>query len=113
MDVDVKAIFDEYFDDESESNNNELKPIPLEYGYEEYGNYLLLYSEGKGEGFFGNDLYDLTFLRLETETGNVQRIDLDKSFTSERDVFNYFRDIDSDMFSEANVFGEIKCIMVE
>jgi hypothetical protein len=50
---------------------------------------------------------------LETETGNVQRIDLDKSFTSERDVFNYFRDIDSDMFSEANVFGEIKCIMVE
>lgn len=108
INIDVEKIFDEYFNNEK----NFLTPQPLEYGYEKYGEYLLLYEESQGEGFFNNDLFGLTFLRYDIRTSEVQRIDLDKSFTSEKEAYDYFKEINESMFEEADIYGEIKMISV-
>ena len=102
----TRYIFDRYYN----GNKNVLTPNVYAYGHKKYGDTVLLYEKSKGRGIFDTGLYGLSFLLLNNETNEVQKIDLCKAFNSPKELDDYLATITLKEIKEADLYGEIKTI---
>lgn len=104
--MNTKYIFNRYFNGEK----NFITPKVYNYGYIQFGDKTLLYEKSKGKGLYDHTIYGLTFLVIDNETNEVQRIDLSKPFNSSKELNKYLKSISKEEFENAEVYGEIKII---
>ena len=102
----TRYIFNRYYN----GNKNFFTPHVYAYGHKKYGNKALLYEKSKGKGLFDSDLYGLSFLLLNTETNEVQPIDLSKPFKTTKELDKYLNTIGLKEIEEADLYGEVKII---
>ena len=102
----TSEIFDKYFNGAKNFFTNHT----YGFGRIKFDEELLFYEKSQGKGLFGSQLYGVTFLIGNSETGEVQRIDLSKCFSSKEEVENYIATINLEVFENADRYGEIKKI---
>lgn len=102
----TKYIFDKYFN----GNKNFFTPHVYQYGHKNFGDKVLLYEKSKGKGLFDTDLYGLSLLLLNSETDEVQQIDLSQAFKNSKELNDYLKKISLKDIEEADLFGEVKTI---
>lgn len=104
--INVRYIFKEYYNGEK----NPFTPTIIKYGYKKFGNKTLLYEKSRGKGLFDAPLYGISFLYLNNETNEVQKIDLGKAFGELKEVDKYLKSIGLNEIHNANLYGEVKII---